>query len=133
MCIRQESGYCSIRHDAISSTSFELSTGADAVAPVGKQGSADCYMDFIVIPQGSQSGNAPTFDRYCGKYLEHSATTTSPQSIISKNDTLFNGQHLNNLFLGKSLPFEVYVHTNAIETPSATPNGVSMKYQQLPC
>ena len=94
VCIRQEEGYCSIRHSTQSSTSFVMSEKANAVAPAGNAGSTNCYLDFIGIPGGSADGNSPTFDRFCGTYLATSDTgITTPQAIISKTDISINHIH----------------------------------------
>ena len=104
--MRQEQGYCSIRHDATSTTSFLFSEKANALAPAGQRGSTDCYTDFIGIPSGSIdgklknygqltqrkyifSGNAPTYDRFCGKYFTTDTSSTTPQSIISMHFIYF--------------------------------------------
>jgi len=117
VCVRQEQGYCSIRHDATSTTSFLFSEKANALAPAGQRGSTDCYADFIGIPSGSIDGNAPTYDRFCGKYFTTDTSSTTPQSIISKRT-----------------PFEIHVETDGTETAAPnTPQGAGMKYQQLPC
>jgi len=115
VCIRREDGYCSIRHSACSSTSFDLSAIANADTAIGVRGAVGCYADFIQIPGGSLDGTGTTYDRYCGGKLTHIAGAAS-QAIISK-----------------SVPFEVYVHTDVTDTPSATPYGVCLNYQQLPC
>merc|ERR1719483_1754437 len=115
VCIRREDGYCSIRHSACSSTSFDLSAIANADTAIGVRGAVGCYADFIQIPGGSLDGTGTTYDRYCGGKLTHIAGPVS-QAIISK-----------------SVPFEVYVHTDVTDTPSATPYGVCLNYQQLPC
>ena len=85
VCMRQEEGYCSIRHSTQSSTSFHMSQIANAAAPAGNAGSTNCYLDFIGIPAGSEDGTGTTFDRFCGKYLAAGTGTTTPQAIISKN------------------------------------------------
>ena len=87
VCMRQEEGYCSIRHSTQSATSFVMSELANAVAPAGNAGSTACYLDFIGIPGGSADGNSPTFDRFCGTYLAASTGTSTPQAIISKTDS----------------------------------------------
>ena len=103
VCIRQEAGYCSIRHEVQSQTSFELTAKANNFqSAIGKNqrerttelrlidysgyaGSTECYTDFITIPNGSLDGNSPTFDRHCGHVLSSlSAGGTVNQPIISK-------------------------------------------------
>jgi len=116
VCMRQEEGFCSIRHSTQSSTSFVMSELVNAVAPAGNAGSTACYLDFIGIPGGSADGNSPTFDRFCGTYLAAGTGTSTPQAIISK-----------------STPFEVAVKTDGTTTASATPIGAGLKYQLLPC
>jgi len=121
VCIRREEGYCSIRHAAYSSTSFSLSTGANAAATTGFRGSTACYTDFLTIPGGSLDGNGgstvatTSMDRYCGLFLGWSPAATTPQPIISK-----------------VLPFSVGVRTDNT-AGSGTPYGASLTYQQLPC
>jgi len=115
VCIRREEGYCSIRHTACSSTSFDLSAIDNADTAPGVRG-AGCYKDFIGIPAGSLDGEGVTYDRYCGGALTYTSPITTPQAIISK-----------------SVPFEVYVHTDDTAVASATPYGVCLNYQQLPC
>jgi len=117
VCIRRESGYCSIRHTATSSTSFDLSSAANADTAISVSG-ATCYADFIGIPGGSLDGNPETRDRYCGGALGFTNPTGVPvsQAIITK-----------------VTPFEVHVHTDGTETSSATPYGVGLNYQQLAC
>merc|ERR1711892_1007377 len=116
VCIRRESGYCSIRHTAQSSTSFDLSSAANADTAISVSG-ATCYADFINIPGGSLDGNPATVDRYCGGALGY----TSPGVPVSQ------------AVISKVTPFEVTVHTDGTETGSATPYGVALNYQQLAC
>ena len=84
VCMRQEEGYCSIRHSTTSTTSFVMSNLANAVNANGAAGSTACYLDFIGIPAGSADGNDPTFDRFCGGALAATGIAT-PEAIISKN------------------------------------------------
>jgi len=116
VCIRRESGYCSIRHTATSSTSFDLSALVNADTAISVSG-ATCYADFIGIPGGSLDGNAETKDRYCGGALGF----TTPGVPVSQ------------AIISKVTPFSVHVHTDGTETASATPYGVALSYQQLAC
>ena len=85
VCIRRESGYCSIRHTAQSSTSFDLTSAANADTAISARGAAACYADFIGIPGGSLDGNPATHDRYCGGVLGWSNPGVPvSQAIISK-------------------------------------------------
>jgi hypothetical protein len=92
VCIRRESGYCSIRHSAATSTSFSLSGVANAVQTTAKSGSTNCYADYITIPSGSLDGTqqlaATTgpagLDRYCGVKLGWTDTSAANQPIICK-------------------------------------------------
>jgi len=116
VCIRRESGYCSIRHTAQTTSSFDLSSAANTDTAISVAG-ASCYADFINIPGGSLDGNPETKDRYCGGALGYPSTGVPvPQAIITK-----------------VVPFEVTVHTDGTETGSATPYGVALNYQQLAC
>ena len=87
VCMRQEEGYCSIRHSTTSTTSFVMSNMGNAVSANGVQGSTNCYLDFIGIPAGSADGNHPTHDRFCGGALAATAIAT-PEAIISKTEIL---------------------------------------------
>jgi len=116
ICIRREAGYCSVRHSTCSATSFDLSADDNADTAPSQRGAADCYRDFIGIPNGSLDGNGVTYDRYCGGALAYTDAVTVPQAIISK-----------------SVPFEVYVHFDGTATPAATPYGACLDFQQLPC
>ena len=85
VCMRQEAGYCSIRHSTQTSSSFDFTELANAAAADGQRGSTSCYLDYIGIPRGSLTGDDPSFDRFCGIAL--SATdglTTTNHDIISK-------------------------------------------------
>ena len=85
ICIRRESGYCSIRHTAQSATSFDLTSAANADTAISARGAAACYADFIGIPGGSLDGNPATHDRYCGGVLGWSDPGVPvSQAIISK-------------------------------------------------
>lgn len=116
VCIRREDGYCSVRHTATSSTSFDLSSAANADTAISVAG-ATCYADFVNIPGGSLDGNPETKDRYCGGALGF----PSPGVPVSQ------------AIITKMVPFEVVVHTDGTETSSATPYGVALNYQQLAC
>ena len=84
VCIRREDGYCSVRHTATSSTSFDLSSAANADTAISVAG-ATCYADFVNIPGGSLDGNPETKDRYCGGALGFpSPGVPVSQAIISK-------------------------------------------------
>lgn len=136
VCMRQEEGYCSIRHSTQSATSFVMSNLVNAVAPAGNAGSTACYLDFIGIPGGSADGNIPTYDRFCGTYLAAhlagASATSAPQAIISNTVLIFHFK-FQFVFLGKSTPFEVAVKTDGTTTTGATPIGAGLKYQLLPC
>ena len=136
VCMRQEEGYCSIRHSTQSATSFVMSNLGNAVATAGNAGSTACYLDFIGIPGGSADGNSPTYDRFCGTYLAAhlaASATSAPQAIISKNTGLVFHFKFYLISLGKSTPFEVAVKTDGTTTTGATPIGAGLKYQLLPC
>ena len=135
VCMRQEEGYCSIRHSTQSATSFVMSELMNAAAPAGSAGSTRCFLDFIGIPGGSADGNSPTFDRFCGTYLAATSPgtgTSTPQAIISKHCP-FSISNFIYISLGKSTPFEVAVKTDGTTTTGATPIGAGLKYQLLPC
>lgn len=117
VCIRRESGYCSIRHTAQSSTSFDLTSAANADTAISARGAAACYADFIGIPGGSLDGNPATHDRYCG-------------GVLGWSDP---GVPVSQAIISKVVPFRVHVHTDATDAPSATPYGVALNYQQLAC
>lgn len=116
VCIRRESGYCSIRHTTCSATSFDLSAQDNTDQANSFRGATDCYRDYLQIPGGSLDGNPTTFDRFCGGTLGWTPAVSTPQAIISK-----------------VVPFDLTVHTDGIETPSATPYGLCLNYQQLSC
>ena len=85
VCMRQEAGYCSIRHSTQTSSSFDFTELANAAAPDGAFGSTACYLDYIGIPGGSLDGNPATFDRFCGIALAvTTGLTTTNHDIISK-------------------------------------------------
>ncbi len=47
-------------------------------------GDNDCSADYLMIPAGSQTGDGPTFDRYCGGKLHYLTDQLQEAPVISK-------------------------------------------------
>ena len=93
ICVRREKGSCYICwaewYTAAAMGSFGLSL-SDAAAVKSLTGSR-CTTDFVTIPQGNTDAIAQTttaaaanFNRYCGRFLNPTATSTAPATVCSK-------------------------------------------------
>ncbi|RZF47996.1 hypothetical protein LSTR_LSTR002062 [Laodelphax striatellus] len=101
VCVRRAPGYCSITWSRSSANAYTFTisgttnvTGVDSGAGDDLTGSTNCTSNFIVIPNGRQSHDGTSEDRYCGNDLSPVQTFSSP--FVMTVVTSFDGDNSNN-------------------------------------
>ncbi|XP_076359106.1 uncharacterized protein LOC143251747 [Tachypleus tridentatus] len=110
VCVRQETGYCSIRWTA---ETFELSRNVNEGK--AKQGPF-CQGDYVLILESSAVGGTVMHDRFCGTRLNTQLDATENVPLTSS-----------------ATPFLLQMSTDGEEIAGTLNRGFSMTYDQLPC